>query len=102
MPAKKSSGKILGLDQGFKKLLALSDGHVYGKQLAEIYNKISKCIQGSKRFKRLLIHRTNEINRTINNFFNENNDLYALFIEDLKNVKKNSKLHRKTMNKVQR
>jgi putative transposase len=68
--------------------------------MESLYKRISNKKQNSKAFKRLLIHRTNEINRICNKL-----DLYnvkELVLEDLKNLKHKSKLSTKFMNKMQR
>ena len=103
-PNIKTEGKSLGLDQGFKKLLSDSDGNHYGTNLKEIYEKISRKQQGSKAFKRLLIHRDNEINRACNSI--DLTNINHLVIESLKYVKHNKHkkhlVNHKFMNKLQR
>ena len=99
-PIKKSFGKTLGIDQGYKKLLSCSDGQILGSELFSLYGKISNKVQGSKAFKRLLIHRDNEINRICNTL--NLDEVKTLIIEDLKYVKYKSKLFHTVMNKVQR
>ena len=99
-PIKKNFGKSLGIDQGYKKLLSCSDGQILGSELFNLYGKISNKVQGSKAFKRLLIHRNNEINR-ICNLLNLD-EVKTLIIEDLKYIKHKSKLFHTVMNKVQR
>ena len=97
---KVANGQVLGIDQGYKKLLSCSDGQILGKEMENLYKKISNKKQGSKAFKRLLTHRTNEINRICNslNLYN----VKELVLEDLKNLKHKSKLSSKFMNKMQR
>lgn len=102
VPEKRQSGYELGIDQGYKKLISDSNGKFYGTELFHLYQRISNKVQGSKKFQRLLKHRLDETNRIINEFFKENQQLRTLYIEDLKNVKRNTKIYRKTMNKVQR
>ncbi|MFA5732014.1 MAG: transposase [Acidithiobacillus sp.] len=103
-PAKKQQGNVLGIDQGYKKLLTCSDSKVLGKEMLELYSKISRKQQGSKAFKKYLTHRNNEINRICNTL--ELNDVKELVIENLKYVKhksyQNNKMNSKVMNKVQR
>lgn len=101
-PTKVNSGNILGIDQGYKKLISDSNGKFYQGNLSNIYNKLARKKQGSKNFKQTLVHRTNEMNRVINEFFKQNEQLRMIFIEDLKDIKKHSKIYRKVMNKVQR
>lgn len=96
---KKSLGKSLGLDSGYKKLLSDSEGNHYGNNLLEIYNKLANKKRNSNKFKKLLIHKKNEINRVVNNL--PLNDVRLLVIEQLKNVKHKSKLSTKLMNKMQ-
>ena len=99
-PIKKNYGKTLGIDQGYKKLLSCSDGQILGQELFSLYQRISQKKQGSKAFKRLLIHRDNEINRICNTL--NLDEVKILIIEDLKNLKYKSKLFHTVMNKVQR
>lgn len=97
---KVANGQVLGIDQGYKKLLSCSDGQILGQEMENLYKKISNKKQGSKAFKRLLVHRNNEINRICNSL-----DLYnvkELVLEDLKNLKHRTKLSTKFMNKMQR
>jgi len=101
-PTKVNIGNILGIDQGYKKLISDSNGKFYQGNLSNIYNKLARKKQGSKNFKQTLVHRTNEMNRVINEFFKQNEQLRMIFIEDLKDIKKHSKIYRKVMNKVQR
>ena len=85
-------------------MIADSNGNIYGTHLESLYNQISNKAQGSKAFKRLLIHRDNEINRICNEL--EIDDISELIIEDLKNVKhktkQDNKIRTKFMNKLQR
>jgi len=104
LPDKKVIKNVVGLDVGYKKLLADNKGNFYGQSLLELYNKISNKVQGSKAFKRLLIHRNNEINRFCNKFLLDNVELSLLVLEKLKSVKSKSKgkIYKKVMNKMQR
>ena len=94
---KRCTGTSLGIDLGYKKLIATSDGEIHNGNLTEIYNKISNKQQGSKSFKRSLLHRDNEINRICNNL--KLNNIKSLILEDLNNVKLNKKYYN---NKIQR
>lgn len=100
-PKRKTIGNIIAFDQGYKKLISDSNGNHYGIEMFNLYQKISRKQQGSKAFKRLLIHRDNEINRIINNIKDLDN-VKELIIEDLKYVKHKTKLFKTVMNKVQR
>ena len=101
-PPKKTAGTNLGLDIGYKKLVATSDGKIYGKELEAIYKKISRKQQGSKAFNRALSERDNLTNQVIRQIpFNE---VKTLVVEDLKNLKRNTKgkLRKSFINKMQR
>ena len=101
-PEIKNFGKEVGLDIGYHKLLVSSQNKIYDKGLEKVYEKISHKKQGSKNFKQSLIERNNLINQSINtiNF----KELKTIVVEDLKNVKKNSKgkIYKKFNNKLQR
>jgi IS605 OrfB family transposase len=101
---KKSEGINIGLDTGYKKLIAASNGKTYGSDMANIYEKISSKRQGSKAFKRSLKERDNKINQIVNQFVKDNQDLKTLIVEDLVNVKHKSKgkIRKEFNNKMQR
>lgn len=101
-PEFKLSGDSIGLDIGYKKLIATSDDKTYDTGLEPVYNKISRKKQGSKTFKRTLKERDNKINESINKL--PLRDLKLIVVEDLKNVKHKSKgkIFKKFNNKLQR
>jgi len=92
-------GEKLGLDVGYNKLLSLSNGDYLGTELKNIYIKLSNKQRGSKKYKKLLTHKKNETNRVCNSLKNYN--IHTLYAEDLKSIKRKSKLHHKTNNKIQ-
>jgi putative transposase len=98
---KSKHGKVIGIDQGFRKLIQTSDNKVIGENITFIYNKINRKVQGSNSFKRTLIERDNYINQCINKDLDIVN-LKEIIIEDLKNVKHKSKFYKKVNNKLQR
>jgi IS605 OrfB family transposase len=106
-PNKRNEGSSLGMDMGYNKLLCDNNGNKYNGNLTEIYNKISRKKQGSKKFKKSLSHRDNEINRICNGLPLGNvKDLIIENLKSLKNGKKyfNNKIqrwsYRKTINKL--
>ena len=101
-PAKQPGGDALGIDCGYKKLLACSDGRITGQSLEACYEKISRKKQGSAAFKRALVERDQLINRTVNEL--DLTGVTTVVVEDLKNVKKNSKgkIRKRFNNKLQR
>jgi IS605 OrfB family transposase len=101
-PPIKTKGRAIGIDIGYKKLIATSDDKKFDTGLEKIYNKIAHKKQGSKAFKRALKERDNKIGESVNLLpFKE---LRTIVAEDLKNVKKNTrkKIYKKFNNKLQR
>ena len=102
-PEKKSIGKTIGCDQGYKKLLIDNEGIISDLGLEQIYEKIVRKKQGSKAFKRALKERNNLINRSLNK--KDLSDVKEIVVEDLTDIKKNSKkkiFYKKFNNKLQR
>lgn len=101
-PSKINTGRVIGCDIGYKKLLIDSDNIISDLGLEDIYTKISNKKVGSKAFKRALVERDNLINQSINN--KDLTTVKELVVEDLKDVKKNSKgrIFKKFNNKLQR
>ena len=83
--AKRSSGTILGLDQGYVKLITTSRGELLGLHLKVIYEKIANKQRGSRAYSRSLTERTNEIRAVVNSL--DLTSVKTLKIEDLLNVK---------------
>jgi IS605 OrfB family transposase len=99
---KVEEGTQIGIDCGYKKLIACSDGEVYGKELEEVYKKISRKVQGSKAFKRALNERDNLTNKAVNDFYRNHSNVKDVICEKLKYVKHKSKFSKKFNNKLQR
>lgn len=99
---KKKFGKELGLDVGYKKLIATSDYKTYGHEMESVYEKISRKKQGSKAFKRALAERDNKTNQFINQLPLRRTKI--LVVENLKNLKQKTKgkLRKTFVNKMQR
>jgi len=99
---KKGNGNSIGLDCGYKKLLISSENKIYDVGLEKVYEKISRKKQGSKNFKQALVERDNLINQSVNQI--KLKDIQTIVVEDLKNVKKDSKgkIRKKFNNKLQR
>jgi hypothetical protein len=86
-------------------LLTTSTGEIYGhKEIEKLYEKISRAKRNSTNYKQLLVQRTNLVNKCINTLFSTNK-FNKLVVEDLKDVKKNTKkdsrLSSKFANKLQ-
>ena len=71
-----------------------------GKELKEIYNKLSLKKRGSKNYKQLLHFKTCKINEVVNKFINFYKDT-DFVCENLRNVKHASKLYKSLNNKLQ-
>lgn len=101
-PELKTTGKQIGLDCGYKKLLISSENKKFDVGLEDVYKKISKKKQGSKSFYRALTERDNKINQSINLIGSD--DIKTIVVEDLLDVKKNSKgkIRKSFNNKLQR
>ena len=89
LPKLKDSGKVIGIDIGYKDLIVTSDNQFLGHELESVYEKISRKKQGSNAFKRTLTERDNLIGKAIN-LLNLNN-IKELVDENLKNVKKDKR-----------
>ena len=90
----------IGIDIGYKKLISDSNGVHYGVNLKDIYESLARKQRGSKNYLQTLEYKRNETNRVVNKFY-ELNHPDLVILEDLKDVKKSSKLHRKFNNKLQ-
>ena len=103
-PEIKSEGEEIGLDCGYKKLLVDSNGVLYDNGLEVTYEKISRKKQKSKAFYRALKERDNKINESVKSI--DLNNLKTVVVEDLKNVKKDTRkkkrISKKFNNKLQR
>lgn len=103
-PELKTEGGEIGLDCGYKKLLIDSNGRIYDEGLEAVYEKISRKKQGSKKFYKALRDRDNKINLSVKSI--DLSSIKAVVVEDLKNVKKNTRkekrISKKFNNKLQR
>lgn len=99
-PAIKTIGKSIAVDIGYKKLLVDSNKVFYGKDFENLCTKISKKQQKSKSFDKALKERDYYINKVVKEL--PLAECKEIVIELLKDVKKNSKLSKKFMNKLQR
>ena len=98
---KKSIQQQLAIDIGYNKLISDSDGKHYGKELKDIYDKISQKKRGSKNYKQTVLFKKNKINQITNEFLKQNSNVDHLFVENLKNVKNKSKFSKQFNNKLQ-
>jgi putative transposase len=72
LPVKKTSGEVVGADQGMKDVLTCSDKQQtpnkdkHGHSLETIMRKLARCKKGSNNFKKTQDHRKNFINWSLN------------------------------------
>jgi len=99
-PIVKSTGKVLGIDVGIKKLMSTSDGEFFGRDIEAKIQKLKRRKRGSKNFKQTLAEIKGYIGQQVNKLKLE--DVGVVVVEDL-NVKNMSrrgqsfKEHRKTL-----
>lgn len=82
-PEKKKEGKVIGVDTGYRYLLATSEGELIGTDLKDKIKKIGK------RRKKFHYYIKTEINRNLKKLNLDN--VKSLILENLKNVKKNKR-----------
>ena len=97
---KKATEKKIGIDLGYHKLIADSDGKFYGQDLVGVYKRLSKKKRGSKKYEKLLNFKKNEVNRLTKKFVEEHKE-YDIVCEDLKSVKHKSSFYKSINNKLQ-
>ena len=97
---KKDNQKKIGIDLGYHKLIADSDGKFYGKDLIDVYKKLARKKRGSKKYERLLEYKKNEVNRLTKKFVEDHQD-HDIICEDLKNVRHKSSFYKSVNNKLQ-
>jgi len=102
-PTERVKGETLGLDMGYRNLLATSHGELIGSDLKGVYEIIRRKKIGSKAQKSTLRRRDCEVNRAINSLHLDG--VKTIAIESLKNVKYKShqrnKMPTKVMDRVQ-
>ena len=97
---KKDNQKKIGIDLGYHKLIADSDGKFYGQDLIDVYKRLARKKRGSKKYERLLEYKKNEVNRLTKKFV-EDHQGHDIICEDLKNVRHKSSFYKSVNNKLQ-
>jgi putative transposase len=92
-PAARSFGDAIGIDIGYKKLMAVSDGTFADTGMPAIYEKIQRKKRNSKAYRRALQERDNAVNRSVNLL--DLSQVVDVYVEDLKNVKRGDGVTRK-------
>jgi len=90
--AKKTDGKLIGIDCGINHLLATSEGVLYGSEVKPLINMIKRKRQGSKAYKRAKKTLSYYLHKTVKklNF----SELRLAVTEKLKNLKQGKKKNR--------
>ena len=99
-PVLKKEGKVIGIDIGYKKLIATSEGQLFGSQFKALAEKIQRKRQGSIGFKKALIERDEYVNRTIKELPFKGTKVFV--IEELKGLKNGRHFHKEFQAKFQR
>jgi IS605 OrfB family transposase len=84
-------GIDLGIDVGYRKLIATSEGQLLGTEMTDIYKSIVNKEKNSKNYKKGLRERDNLIKTFVAQI--ELQDVRRVMIEDLRNVKYKSEFH---------
>lgn len=88
----KTAGDELGVDLGYNKLLADSDGRTYGERIKELCEKVRRKKPGSKGKRRAQAERQDYINRAVKKL--PWSRIRVLAVEDLKHLKRGKKPNR--------
>ena len=91
--------RSIGIDCGYKKLIAVSDGYYCGVDLKDLYEKAARKRSGSKAQKRVIKQIRQESNRAVKQV--DLTGVSTVVVEDLKGVKHKSKFSKKFNNKMQ-
>ena len=90
--ALKEQGTVLGIDVGLNKLIATSDGKIYGADMSKYVRRVCRCKNGSKGKFRARRARDQYIDETLNQLPWDKLQLVA--VEKLTNLKKGKKPNR--------
>lgn len=99
-PPAKTTGKTVGIDIGYRKLIATSEGEFHGDRFKDLAEKIQRKRPGSKNFKRALIERDEYVNRTVKTVRLE--EARTLVLEALHGLKNGRRFRRKFQARFQR
>jgi putative transposase len=98
-PAKRTTGRTVGADLGYRKALVTSDGTILGADLPEKIATICSKQHGSKAHHRAVVEKNQYIRTELNRL--DTSDLQTLVVEDLFQVFHNTKIGHKVMNRLQ-
>jgi transposase len=89
LPVQKETGSIVGVDQGIKTCVTVSDGQtekpcLHGHTLDTITQKLARKRKGSISFKQAQDHRKNHINMVVNRL--NLDDIKEIRLEEIKNI----------------
>ena len=79
------TGRSLGIDVGYRQLIATSDGQVIGKEMTDMYKKVITKKKNSKSYRKALLERDNLIRMYVNQI--DFDGVGTICVEDLCNVK---------------
>jgi len=85
--------KPVGVDCGYKRLLATSTGNIYGQELERVYEKLARQKRGSVNRQRTMQQRDNLVGKAVNQMLAAEQPTYVV-LEALKNVKRGTRASR--------
>lgn len=88
-PEKRSEGKTIGVDIGYRKLITDSEDNKFGTEIKPLIDKADRKKQFSKGYYKVKSEIKNYINRELNKVISP--DLKIVVLEDLKDLKKNKR-----------
>ena len=97
---KRTFGTDIGIDTGYRKLIATSNNQILGNDMPKIYNNIVSKKRNSNNYKKALKHRDNLVNMYANMIDTEG--VKSIIVEDLHKVKHKSRFNNKVNDKISR
>jgi IS605 OrfB family transposase len=85
-PPLRETGEVQGIDLGYRKLIATSDGEFLGTRVSRLAEKIARKQVGSKQWKKATTEMQHYVNRVVKQLFLPS--LRVLVLEKLKNLKR--------------
>ena len=98
-PAKRTTGRTVGADLGYRRAMVTSEGDVFGAALPMKIAKICSKQRGSKAHHRAEVEKNEYLNHELKRL--NTSDLQTLVVEDLNQVFNNTKIGHVVMNRLQ-
>jgi IS605 OrfB family transposase len=88
-PPLRETGDVKGIDIGYRKLIAPSDGNFLGREIPRLAEKIARKQAGSKRWKRATTEMQHYVNHVVKQLFTLT--FRVIMREQLQNLKRNKR-----------